>query len=205
MPSRVRLLLAAAGLGLTLLYALPVAASAPQEPFAMAVLDRAGNNTISVTETVSQPGKGVFAIWPGAYNASVPAGLAALVQGRFTVPAGVGSAQVKFYVRMPKSGLSLHWAFPTKVGVLWILVGKGLTLPVILNQKFSPAPPTVWDGSDYAVYSAKGIGSDLLLNLQYQQQSTGSPWQSALPWLWVVPVAVVGYVMLRRLRWRAHA
>ncbi len=204
MPSRVRLWAAAAGLGLSLLFALPASASTPAEPFAMAVLDRAGGNAISVTETVSQPGRGVFTIWPGAYDASVPAGLAALVQGRFTVPSGVGSAQVKFYVRMPQSGLTLRWPFPTRVGVLWVLVGKGLNLPVILNQKFSPAPPTVWDGNDYSVYSAKNIASDLVLNLQYQKP-TQSPWQRVLPWLWLIPVALVAYLLLRRLRWRVHA
>ena len=205
MPSRVRLGLAAASLGIVLCAVLPAAAATtPSTPFAMAVLDRAGASAISVTETVSQPGRGQFAIWPGAYDVSVPAGLAALAQGRFTVPAGVGSAQVKFLVRMPKSGLTVRWPFPSRVGMLWILVGKGLSLPVILNQKFSPAPSTVWDGNDYAVYSAKGVGNDLTLNLQYQQP-TVNPWQRVLPWLWLVPVALVAYLVLRRLRWRAHA
>lgn len=204
LASKASLWAAAACLGLSVLLAAPVAASGPAEPFAMAVLDRADGRALSVTETVSQPGSGVFAVWPGAYDTSVPAGLAALVQGRFTVPAGVGSAQVKFYVHMPSSGLTLHWPFPTKVGVLWILVGKGLSLPVVLNQKFSQAPPTVWNGSDYLVYSAKNVASDIVLNLQYQQP-TQSPWQSALPWLWLVPVLMVAYIVLRRLRWRGHA
>ncbi len=204
MPSRVSVGALAACLCLTLFFTAPGAALAFQEPFAMAVLDQAGANTLSVTETVSQPGGGEFAVWPGAYDTSVPAGLAALTQGRFTVPAGVGSAQVKFYVHMPRSGLTLRWPFPTKVGILWILVGKGLSLPVVLNQKFSPAPPAVWNGSDYAVYSAKNVAHDLVLNLQYQQP-VQSPWQRALPWLWLVPVLVVAYLVLRRLRWRVHA
>ena len=186
------------------LLAAPAAASGPAEPFAMAVVDRAGGNVLSVTETVSQPGHGVFAIWPGAFGASVPAGLAALVQDTFTVPAGVGSAQVKFYVHMPRSGLTLSWPFPTRVGVLWILVGKGLSLPQILNQRLSPDPPTPWNGSEYTVYSAKNVSTDLLLNLQYQQP-TQSLWQRILPWLWLVPVALVAFLVLRRLGWRAHA
>jgi hypothetical protein len=180
------------------------AGSAPAQSFAMAVVDRSGNNVISVTETVSQPGRGVFAVWPGAFDASVPAGLAALVQDTFTVPQGVGSAQVKYFVRMPQSGLTLRWPFPTRVGMLWILVGKGLSMPPILNQRLTAQPPTVWNGSDYAVYSAKGVSQDLLLNLQYQQPAE-SFWQRVLPWLWLLPVAVAAVLVLRRLVLRAHA
>ena len=204
MASRARFWVAAVLIGLTAVLASPAAAAGSSRPFAMAVVDQAGSGAISVTETVSQPGNGQFTVWPGAYGTSVPAGLAALVRNRFTIPAGVGSAQVKFYVRMTTDGLTVRWYFPTKVGVLWILVGKGLTLPVVLNQKFSPNPPTVWNGSDYSVYSAKNVAGNLVLNLQHRQP-TGSPWQGVLPWLWLVPVVLVAYVVLRRLRWRSHA
>ncbi len=166
----------------------------------MAVVDRVGN-ALQVTETVSQPGNGRFALWPGAYNASVPAGLAAFGHGYFTVPPGVQSAQVKFYVPFPKTGLTLHWAFPTPVGALWMLIGSGLRLPVILNQKFYTAPSTVWDGSDYSVYSAQGIRKSLLINLQPALPAP-SPLQRVLPWLWILPGVLVAWLILRRLRRR---
>lgn len=202
MASRASLI--AAGLLALALLAAPAAVAAPAEPFAMAVVDRAGTNILSVTETVSQPGRGVFAVWPGAYGASVPAGLAALVRGTFTVPQGIGSAQVKYFVHMPQSGLTLRWPFPTRVAMLWILVGKGLSLPQILNEQLSAAPPTVWDGSDYAVYSAKDVSHDLLLNFQYAQP-TQSLSQRILPWLWLLPVALVAFLVVRRLGLRSHA
>jgi len=207
MPRRARiwaagaLLLAAACAGGPAL-----AAQAPAGPMAMAVIDRAGPGRVLVTETVSKPGGGVYALWPGAYDASVPAGLAALVRGRFTVPPGVGSAQVKYYVRMPKRGLSLSWPFPSRVGTLWLLVGRGLSLPIILNQKFYSAPSVVWDGSPYSVYSAKNVSRRLVVNLQYAKKgATPSLWQRSLPWLWVVPGALVAFALLRRLRRSAHA
>lgn len=204
MASKASRLFAAGLLCAGLLCAPAALAATPAEPFAMAVVDRAGPGAVSVTETVSQPGGGVFALWPGAYDASVPAGLAALVQNRFTVPQGVSSAQVKFYVHMPASGVTVHWPFPSRVGMLWILVGKGLSLPVILNQAFAQAPPTVWNGADYRVYSAKDVRQSVVVNLQYAGPQV-SPWQGALPWLWLIPVVLVGYLVLRRLRWRTHA
>ncbi len=185
-----------------LLWAAPTRAAGgmPSGPVAMAVIDKVGG-ALRVTETVSQPGRGRFALWPGAYDVSVPAGAAALEAGYFTVPPGVGSAQVKFYVPFPKTGLTLHWPFPTRVGALWVLVGNGLRLPVILNQKFYTAPSTVWDGSDYQVYQAKAVQKSLLLNLQ-PAPPTPTLSQRLLPWLWTLPGLLLAWTLLRRLRRR---
>ena len=176
------------------------AGSTPSGPIAMAVVDKVGNS-LQVTETVSQPGNGRFALWPGAYDVSVPAGLAALGPGYFTVPSGVQSAQVKFSVPFPKTGLTMRWPFPTPVGVLWMLIGSGVRLPVILNQKFYSAPSTVWDGANYSVYSAQGIKKSLLVNLQPALPAP-NPVHRALPWLWTLPGLLIAWLILRRLRRR---
>lgn len=201
MASRADRLGATIALAAVLTVAAPAAAAtAPSGPIAMAVIDRVGN-ALEVTETVSAPGIGRFALWPGAYGVSVPAGLAALGPGYFTAPPGVQSAQVRFYVHFPASGLTLRWPFPTHVGVLWLLVGSGLRLPIILNQKFYAAKSTVWDGADYSVYSAQKVGSNLLVNLQ-AALPTPTLTQRLLPWAWTLPVALIAWLLMRRLRRR---
>ncbi len=193
-------LAALAAASLLLLGAPAKAGGIPSGPIAMAVVDQVGH-ALQVTETVSQPGSGRYYLWPGAYDVSVPAGIASLGSGYFTVPPGVQSAQVKFYVPFPSSGLTFHWQFPTPVGMLWMLIGRGVRLPVILNQKFFAAPSTVWNGSDYDVYSAKSVRKSLLVNLQPSPPAP-SLRQQVLPWLWAIPVLAIAWLVLRRMRRR---
>lgn len=184
--------------------ALPAAAaSTPNRPIVMALVDRSGS-ALTVTETVAAPGRGNFFIWPGAHSATVLAGLASIAGSSFTVPPGVQSAQVSYSVPFHGGAMTIRWPFPTSVETLWLLVGNGVRLPVILNQKFYPAPATVWNGRAYSVYSARNVGGVLLLNLQ-AATSQASLWQRMLPYLWLAPVLLVAYLILRRLRRRAHA
>jgi hypothetical protein len=201
MASRANRALAGLAAATLLMLGAPATAGGiPSGPIAMAVVDHVGG-ALQVTETVSQPGSGRYDLWPGAYDVSVPAGIASLGSGYFTVPPGVQSAQVKFYVPFPARGLTFHWQFPTPVSMLWMLIGRGVRLPVILNQKFFTAPGTVWNGSDYSVYSAKTIKNTLLVNLQPAPPAP-SVRQEVLPWLWALPVLAIAWLVLRRLRRR---
>lgn len=201
--ARARLFAAFAWLLLALNLTAPAAlsASTATRPVVLALLDLQGS-TLTVTETVASPGQGSFSIWQGATSTTVTAGLASIVGPHFTVPSGTGSqsAQVSYVHSFTGHGITVRWPFPTEVDTLWVLVGKGLRLPVILNQKFYPAPSTVWAGKAYAVYRARNVGGTLVLNLQEAVPQL-SLQQQLLPYLWLVPVAFLAWLILRRL-WR---
>ena len=75
-----RALSALAAMSLVLLAGPAKAGGLPSGPIAMAVVDHVGD-ALQVTETVSQPGSGRYALWPGAYNVSVPAGACSCMSG----------------------------------------------------------------------------------------------------------------------------
>lgn len=204
--ARARLLAALAlPLALNLFTPAATAASTPTGPVVLALLDLHGS-TLTVTETVASPGQGSFSVWQGATSTTVTAGLASIVGPHFTVPPGTGaqSAQVSYVHPFTGRGITVRWPFPTEVDTLWVLVGTGLRLPVILNQKFYPAPSTVWAGKAYSVYRARSVRGMLILNLQ-QALPQMSLQQRVLPYLWLVPVAFLAWLILRRLSRGANA
>lgn len=179
------------------------AAPTPSGPIIMVLVDL-GHSELTVTETVASPGRGSYALWPGAAAAQVLAGLASISGRSFTVPPGVQSAQVSYSVPFNGRSITVRWPFPTKTDIVWLLVGKGLRFPVILNQKFYSAPSTVWNGQAYTVYSAKSVNGVLTLNIQ-RAVPQASLFQVVLPYLWLVPVLLLAWLILGRLRRRAHA
>jgi hypothetical protein len=177
------------------------AAPGPADTVAEVAVWRDGD-ALRVMEVVMAPKGGLFAWLPGAYDIGVPPGASAVIERQgFRPPARARVAEVQYRLPLPPgNGAVTKLAFPTGVDAFFFLAGPGVTLPIVLNQRFFDQGTTVQNGIRYHAYGAGRIPAGTVLPLRFLV----TPTPTAGLWLWALPVVALA-VYLLVLRRRRHA
>lgn len=181
----------------------PLAAAAgqkvPQETVEYAIWQDGPN--LDVTQVfLGRPGDR-SALLPGARDVSVPAGETAIIlPGAMAIPEGGTRGEVSYVLSFPPSGLSLSVPSLTPTKLVFVMVGEGVSFPIVLNQAFFAGGKYEALGHDFTVYVAKGFDHPFRLNVERSAVTAGFD----LQWLWILPFLAIAAYLLARQR-KKHA